>query len=202
MKFIKKIPKVDKSLSEELINDGWRGLNEPSSLKESFFTSIPIMILVAVVYLSIIAYINPSLYVFFDIKQKLFSTLRHIDLKFLILSYILAWVHEFIHLICIPNALKSDKVYIGVTPLYGFVCIAEEVTKSRLLICLIMPFLILSVVAPIVLNMFGLLSINLCLIGLFNAIGSSVDILSAILIVTQVPNKSMLINNGVFTYFK
>lgn len=202
MKFIKNIPEEDDLLKIKLLNNDWHILKEPSSIKNSILISIPLMLFLAFIYLRLIAYINPNIYVFFDIKRKLFSTLRSIDLPFLISFYIFTLIHEFIHLIFIPNAFKSDKVYIGIKLTYGFVYTSEEIIKSRFIILVIMPFLILSIIAPIVLNMLDLLSINICLLGLFNAIGSSVDLLSIILVVTQVPNKSILRSNGIRTYFK
>ena len=205
MKFIKKIPITDQSIKKQLVFDGWTKVKEPSSLWQYILISIPLMLCSIFIYLILIFNINQSIYKYFDIQGGLWLTLRNINmfsLLFLLEVYIFTLAHELIHLLFIPNALKSDKICLGITPFYGFVYTSEQILKYKFLISSIMPFFILSIILPVLLNFLGFLTINACLLCLLNAFGSSVDLLNIVLICMQVPNKSMLINNGFETYYK
>jgi len=111
-------------------------------------------------------------------------------------------IHEFVHACFVPDAFRSDKTYWGIRFFYGFVHTTEKIKKSRFIIISLMPFILLSVVLPFILNAFGWLNactITLCLI---NAIGSSVDCLNACLVAVQVPRGSYVVNNGYDTFFQ
>ncbi|MGV8906228.1 MAG: DUF3267 domain-containing protein, partial [Acetobacterium sp.] len=110
--------------------------------------------------------------------------------------------HEFLHACFIPNVLKSDKIYWGINGFFGFVFTTEKIKKGRFLIISIMPFILLSVILPLILNILGLLNGYIILLCLINAMGSSVDCLNMCLIAIQVPNGSHIMNNGFETYFK
>ncbi|MDU2688942.1 MAG: DUF3267 domain-containing protein [Paeniclostridium sordellii] len=204
MKYTKYLPKTDKNLSNQLLTDGWKKLKEPSNLTLSTLMSIPFMLFCSIIFLGLIFYINPDFKNFFKFSDSISFTIK-INLKtllFLVGIYSFTLLHELIHAIFIPNALKSDKVYFGVRLLYGFVYTNEKISKLRFVIVSIMPFIILSIIFPILLNTFGLLNNYILFLCLLNALGSSVDFLNIFLILTQVPNKSYLIINGFETYFK
>ncbi|CEN76380.1 Protein of uncharacterised function (DUF3267) [[Clostridium] sordellii] len=204
MKYTKYLPKTDKNLSNQLLTDGWKKLKEPSNLTLATLISIPFMLFCSIIFLGLIFYINPDFKNFFKFSDSISFTIQ-INLKtflFLVEIYLFTLLHELIHAIFIPNALKSDKVYFGVRLLYGFVYTNEKISKFRFIIVSIMPFIILSIIFPILLNTFGLLNNYILFLCLLNALGSSVDFLNIFLILTQVPNKSYLIINGFETYFK
>lgn len=204
MKYTKYLPKTDKNLSNQLLTDGWKKIKEPSNLTLATLISIPFMIFCSIIFLGLIFYINPDYKNFFKISDCISFTIQ-INLKtflFLVGIYLFTLLHELIHAIFIPNALKSDKVYFGVRLLYGFVYTNEKISKFRFVIVSIMPFIILSIIFPILLNTFGLLNKYTLFLCLLNALGSSVDFLNIFLILTQVPNKSYLRINGFETYFK
>lgn len=204
MKYTKQLPKTDENLSNQLLIDGWKKLKEPSNLTLATLLSIPFMLFCSIIFLSLIFYINPDFKNLFRISDSIRFTIQ-INLKtllFLAGIYLFTLLHELIHAIFIPNALKSDKVYFGVRLLYGFVYTTEKISKFRFIIVSIMPFIILSIIFPILLNTFGLLNNYILFLCLLNALGSSVDFLNIFLILTQVPNKSYLIINGFETYFK
>lgn len=204
MKYTKYLPKTDKNLSNQLLTDGWKKLKEPSNLTLATLISIPFMILCSIIFLGLIFYINPDYKNFFKFSDSISFTIK-INLKtflFLVGIYSFTLLHELIHAVFIPNALKSDKVYFGVRLLYGFVYTNEKISKFSFIIVSIMPFIILSIIFPILLNTFGLLNNYILFLCLLNALGSSVDFLNIFLILTQVPNKSYLITNGFETYFK
>lgn len=204
MKYTKYLPKTDKNLSNQLLTDGWKKIKEPSNLTLATLISIPFMILCSIIFLGLIFYINPDYKNFFKFSDSISFTIKT-NLKtllFLVGIYLFTLLHELIHAVFIPNALKSDKVYFGVRLLYGFVYTNEKISKFSFIIVSIMPFIILSIIFPILLNTFGLLNNYILFLCLLNALGSSVDFLNIFLILTQVPNKSYLITNGFETYFK
>ncbi|MBS6022445.1 MAG: DUF3267 domain-containing protein [Paeniclostridium sordellii] len=204
MKYTKYLPKTDKNLSNQLLTDGWKKIKEPSNLTLATLISIPFMLFCSIIFLGLIFYINPDYKNFFKFSDSISFTIK-INLKtflFLVGIYLFTLLHELIHAVFIPNALKSDKVYFGVRLLYGFVYTNEKISKFRFIIVSIMPFIILSIIFPILLNTFGLLNNYILFLCLLNALGSSVDFLNIFLILTQVPNKSYLIINGFETYFK
>ncbi|WP_338558707.1 DUF3267 domain-containing protein [Paraclostridium sordellii] len=204
MKYTKYLPKTDKNLSNQLLTDGWKKIKEPSNLTLATLISIPFMLFCSIIFLGLIFYINPDFKNFFKFSDSISFTIK-INLKtllFLVGIYSFTLLHELIHAVFIPNALKSDKVYFGVLLLYGFVYTNEKISKLRFVIVSIMPFIILSIIFPILLNTFGLLNNYILFLCLLNALGSSVDFLNIFLILTQVPNKSYLIINGFETYFK
>ncbi|CEO26178.1 DUF3267 domain-containing protein [Paraclostridium sordellii] len=204
MKYTKYLPKTDKNLSNQLLTDGWKKIKEPSNLTLATLISIPFMLFCSIIFLGLIFYINPDFKNFFKFSDSISFTIQ-INLKtllFLVGIYLFTLLHELIHAVFIPNALKSDNVYFGVRLLYGFVYTNEKISKFRFIIVSIMPFIILSIIFPILLNTFGLLNNYILFLCLLNALGSSVDFLNIFLILTQVPNKSYLIINGFETYFK
>lgn len=204
MKYTKYLPKTDKNLSNQLLTDGWKKIKEPSNLTLATLISIPFMLFCSIIFLGLIFYINPDFKNFFKFSDSISFTIK-INLKtllFLVGIYLFTLLHELIHAVFIPNALKSDKVYFGVRLLYGFVYTNEKISKLRFVIVSIMPFIILSIIFPILLNTFGLLNNYILFLCLLNTLGSSVDFLNIFLILTQVPNKSYLIINGFETYFK
>ena len=111
-------------------------------------------------------------------------------------------MHELIHLILIPNFVKSEKTYIGFTLFGGFVITEEEISKSRYILITIAPFVIISIILPLVLGSLGLLTVTLKFLIILNAMASSVDLLNLLLIIKQVPKNAILKNNGPNTYWK
>ncbi len=111
-------------------------------------------------------------------------------------------IHELLHLIFIPNFIKSTKTYVGLTLYGGFVVTEEKITKSRYILNTIAPFLVASIALTFVLDIFGLLASTVKLFALLNAMASSVDMLNLLLVMKQVPNNTVLINNGPKTYWK
>ena len=204
MKYVKKMPQTDKQLSSELISDGWSKLKEPSSLSMATLMSLPFMIINTVIYMVLIYFLYPPL------REVLTSSevdiIFSIDIIALVLllsaSLVLMIIHEFIHALFIPNVLKSDKTFWGINGLYGFVFSTEKFKKGRFIIISIMPFILLSIILPIILSYMGLLNVYTIALCLINAAGSCVDMLNIFLIARQVPNNSLIINNGFETYFK
>lgn len=115
---------------------------------------------------------------------------------------LLLFVHEFLHLVLIPGFIKSDKTCVGVTYAGPFVATGEVLTRRRFMIISITPFIVLSILLPLIAGLAGMLSPLLIAIVLLNALGASVDMLSMLLVLTQVPPGSEIVCNGMNTYWK
>lgn len=204
MRYSKKIPSTDKELSTKLISEGWIKIKEPSNLGIAILLSIPFILINGVISMAIAFYLYPPLKEFFNNKDgfSITLTVNLFTLMYVGIIFMFMIIHEFLHACFIPNALKSDKTYWGINAFCGFVFTTEMIKKGRFLIISIMPFILLSVILPLILNILGELNgftIFLCLI---NAMGSSVDCLNMCLVAVQVPNGSYIVNNGFETYFK
>lgn len=202
MKFVRKIPPTDKDLSEKLVADGWTKIKEPKNLFTAILASIPFMIINGILAIFIIIqFYNPIVNIM-D-KQSFSIVIDILDIIYFIIgSLILIIVHELIHMIFIPNFIKSDKVCWGITLNGGFVATTEKISKTRFIIISTMPLIILSIVFPIILGVCNALSGFIVFLIIFNAMASSVDILNLFLIVFQAPKNSCILNNGFETFVK
>ncbi|HZK54807.1 MAG TPA: DUF3267 domain-containing protein [Desulfosporosinus sp.] len=204
MRYINKIPPADKELGNELISQGWAKLKEPSNLGISILLSTPFMFINGAISMVIAFFLYPP------VKELLYSEqvpslsfeVNITSLIYVLIIFIFMAVHELIHACFIPNGLRSDKTYWGINGLFGFVFTSEKIKKGRFLIISIMPFIILSVILPFILNSLGLLNGYTILLCLINATGSCVDCLNMCLVAIQIPNGSYIVNNGFETYFK
>ena len=202
MKFVKKIPPTDKKLSEKLVTDGWRKIKEPKNLLTTILASIPFMIINGILAIfATIQFYNPIVNI--PANHSFHVTINILDIiYFIIASFIMIIVHELIHMIFIPNFIKSDKVYWGITLNGGFVAITEKISKIRFIIISIMPLIVLSIVFPIILGVCNVLDYFIMFLIIVNAMASSVDILNLFLILFQAPQNSYILNNGFETYVK
>ncbi|MCD1295055.1 hypothetical protein CUJ83_08600 [Methanocella sp. CWC-04] len=200
IKIITKIPKTDNRKHSCLINDQWVLLKEPKNVLTAIMASIPFMAINALITISIIKTFTTI--PFLDtglILNNLSITINLIDILGILLILI---IHEFTHLIFIPDFYRSDKTYAGITYAGGYVYTEEVLTRKRYLIISIAPFFILSIILPIILGITGTLSPLMIFLILLNSIGSSVDILSMVLVFLQVPAGSHLVCSGNNTYWK
>lgn len=204
MRYTRKIPSFDKELSNKLISEGWKKLKEPSNLVMAVLLSAPFMFINGIIFMVIVFYLYPPFKEFLnDEKLSLSFTVSFFQIIIYVVGiFIFTLIHEFLHACFIPNVLKSDKTYWGINVFVGFVYTTEKIKKSRFLIISIIPFMLLSVILPFILNIFGWLNgftIFLCFI---NAMGSCVDFLNICIVAFQVPGGSYIVNNGFETYFK
>jgi hypothetical protein len=111
-------------------------------------------------------------------------------------------VHELLHLAFIPGFIRSDKTYLGIVYAGVYVSTEEVLTRKRFIIISLVPFIVLSILLPLVLGAAGMLGSGLVLLALLNALGSSVDILGLLLVITQSPPGARLLCIGMDTYWK
>ena len=200
MKIKNKMPKFDDRIHVELIKNKWVPLKEPKSLWSAIFLSIPFMILNAIVTIGVINIFSSITLKEFGLASNSISIT--VNLGAIVLAFLLLILHELLHLIFIPNFIRSQKTFIGLTFFGGYVLTEEEISRSRYLLVSMAPFVIISIFLPILLSLSGILTPTFKGLILINAMASSVDILSIVLLLTQVPKKAILINNGTKTYWK
>lgn len=202
MKYARKIPDADPELREALLAAGWKKIKEPPNLILAILLSIPFMIINAVICYLILLIVDPaSAYLVTDfIAADSWSV--NIRFDYIIYVYLFVIAHEFIHLLFIPNFYRSEKTFIGIKPWGGFVFTTEEIGKGRFLIITVAPFMIISILAPVALGLSGLLGGFLVFIIFLNALASSVDMLNATLIASQVPRGSTIVGNGFESFYK
>lgn len=202
MKFARKIPQGDKKISEELLKADWKRLKEPKNLAVSILISIPIMLINALISVFISTrFYNPVEKI---IEERSFSfTINILDIIYFIAAiFVLIIIHELLHIMFIPNFAKSDKTYLGITPYGGFAYTTEKIEKGRFIIISVMPFVMISIVVPIIFSAFNVLNGIIMFFIVLNAAASSVDILNLFLVLFQVPKEGYIVNNGFDTYFK
>ena len=195
-----KLPKTNEDIHKKLLDEGWKQLKEPKNLSGQIALSIPFMIINFILGQFIVGILAFNMS--FSFK---FSGLIDLFIGFIILlliSIILIACHELLHLVFVPNFIKSTKTFIGFTWFGGYIYTEEVLSKSRACLIYVAPFISLSIILNFVLGLMGLYTIPALLFILFNSIGSSVDILGLTLILLQVPRGAKVMNNGIYTYFK
>ncbi|WP_313798277.1 DUF3267 domain-containing protein [Cytobacillus sp.] len=200
MKLLNKFPKSSPSLHLDLIKNGWVPMKEPKTLISAILLSVPLMVVNAIISIGVInIFSTVSLSEFGLLSDSISITINLGIIFWLVLLLIL---HELLHLIFIPNFIKSEKTFVGFTLFGGFVITEEVVSKSRYIIITFAPFMIISIILPLILSVFGLLTTTLKFLIILNAMASSVDMLNLLHIIKQVPKNAALKSNGPDTYWK
>jgi hypothetical protein len=200
MKILNKLPKSNPSLHLDLINNGWVPMKEPKNLISAILLSIPLMIVTAIITIWIINIFSTISWSDFGLTSDSISITINLEIIFLLI--LLLVLHELLHLIFIPNFIKSEKTYIGLTLFGGFVITEEEISKSRYIFITLAPFIIISIISPLILSVLGILTTTLKFLIILNSMASSVDILNILLIIKQVHKNGTLKSNGPDTYWK
>jgi hypothetical protein len=194
------IPKADPEKQAKLILQQWVELKEPKSLPIAILLSVPFMILGGVVTIILTR-------IFFPVSLEDYgfqggTIIFNFNILYIISIFLLLLIHELIHLILIPNFAKSTNTGIGIQFVGGFVFSEEIISRTRFIVISLAPFLVISIVLPLILGAIGCLNPAIILLIFLNALGSSVDLLNVTLILSQVPKKAKIINNGMNTFWK
>lgn len=191
----------DTQKQRDLIAGQWVKLEEPKNMLTVILTSVPFMILNATITLLIAGMFVPVSPEYFGIGGTSFSF--QIDLLPLLFGVVgILAAHELVHVLCIPDFIRSDTTCMGITFGGGFVYTEEKLTRTRYLIISFAPFIAISLILPCILGMLHLLSPLILGLLVLNSLGSSVDILIAVLVLMQVPSTAYLVANGRDTYWK
>jgi len=201
--------KTDHEKVSGLMADGWRKLKAPGNTAIAILRSVPLMLLNFIIIAGIVMLVAPApqsqLTAFFS---SLFTGSFSIEIKLLdivlgiLCLALLMLMHELLHLVFIPGFLRSDKTYLGIMYAGVYVVTEEVLTRQRFIIISLAPFIVLSVLLPIVLGATGMLSLGLIILALLNAIGSSVDLLGLLLVIRQTPPGARILCIGMGTYWK
>jgi hypothetical protein len=204
LKVRNKFPEYNEEKNKSLLADGWVVLKEPKNIILTMLCSIPLMIFLSLISVGIISFFSPILLQDFGIQQNgLLLTINFPDIIVaLIIIYAIIYIHEIIHLIFIPDFLHSDTTFLGLSWFGGYTYTEEVITKARFVIIGAMPFLIISVLYVVILGVTGYLTPLLKLVCIMNALGSSVDFFTILLVLLQVPDKSKIVMNGPLSYHK
>ena len=203
MKYIKKIPAENEKNTKELLKNGWKVLKEPPSLGVIIAIAMPISIILMLITLLYFGMLFPDNMDFW--KSENLSIEFTINLKtllYIVGIWLYAFLHEVIHALTIPNAIRSNKTFLGINGFFGFVYSEETIKKERFILVAVMPLLILSFGVPLICKILGSYHGYLLLLCIINAGGACVDIFNIMLIIKQVPPKGMLVSNGMKTFYK
>ncbi|MGE7930435.1 DUF3267 domain-containing protein [Lysinibacillus xylanilyticus] len=200
MKLLYKLPKSNPNLHLDLIKNGWIPMKEPKNLISAILLSIPLMIVASMISIGVINIFSSISWRDFGITSGGISI--NINLSVILWIIFLLIIHELLHLMFIPNFMKSEKTSIGLTLFGAFVMTEEKISKPRYMFITIAPFIIISVIFPLILSICGLLTTTIKFLIILNSMGSSVDLLNVLLIMKQVPKNAILTSNGTNTYWK
>ncbi|MFF2797543.1 DUF3267 domain-containing protein [Lysinibacillus xylanilyticus] len=200
MKLLYKLPKSNPNLHLDLIKNGWTPMKEPKNLISAILLSIPLMIVASMISIGVINIYSSISWRDFGFTSGGISI--NINLSVILGIVFLLIIHEFLHLMFIPNFMKSEKTSVGLTLFGAFVMTEEKISKPRYMFITIAPFMIISVIFPLILSICGLLTTTIKFLIILNSMGSSVDLLNVLLIMKQVPKNATLTSNGANTYWK
>lgn len=205
MKYIKKLPKENKEYSQKLLDSGWKKLKEPK-LWVAMLIGLPIGILSALLNIKYFFMFFPNFKEIINYSDRGFAIEIRLDILKSVLYFVITIMffilHEFIHILFMPDFIKSKKTFWGMKALYFFAYTEESFSKRRAIIIFAAPLVILSFVLPFILNMAGLMSGFIVFLCVFNAAGSYMDIFYIILILFKVPNGATITNKGTETFYK
>ncbi|MET7039184.1 DUF3267 domain-containing protein [Clostridium botulinum] len=110
-------------------------------------------------------------------------------------------VHEILHSLPSPN---FKQTIFGFIPkgLVSYSFFKGQISRNRLIISLIFPFIILTIFPTIVLSFIRIKNNIIYVIIIINAVASYVDILTIFVLLLQVPKSTCIKNIGNKTYWK
>jgi hypothetical protein len=204
LKIRNKFPEYNEEKNNFLLADGWVVLKEPKNILLTIVYSIPLMFFLSLISIGIINFFSPTPLQDFGVQLNGFIWIINFPdiLVAIIIIYAIIYAHEIIHLIFIPDFLHSKTTYLGLSWFGGYAYTEEVITKVRYIVIGTMPFLLISVLFVVILGVTGHLTPLMKIVGIMNALGSSVDFFTILLVLLQVPDKSKIVMNGPLSYHK
>lgn len=201
-----RFPQISSERHSELIANDWIQLREPNNLVSIMLAAIPLIILCALPSLKIFDIFSPFSLTDYGITllpPTISITIYFTDLAwFLVCAIGLIFIHELMHLVFVPDFLNSDKTFLGITYFGGFAYSEEALSKSRFILTLLTPYVVISIILPGILGALNILNPLVKFLLILHAMSSGVDMLGLILLLTQVPSGVYLTCNGTKTYWK
>jgi hypothetical protein len=193
-------PTADPDREQDLLDEGWVLLKEPSSSVAALIASAPYMLISAGITFALSALFVPLSLDYFGLGGGSFSLSIGLPAVLTVAGVLV--FHELLHLVCIPKKARSGRTSLGITPMGGFVVCEEELERNRHLLISLAPFFTLSVAGTFILGAVGLLNPLLLTALTLNSLGSSVDLLTATNVLRQVPNGAVITAEGMHTYWR
>lgn len=124
--------------------------------------------------------------------------------SFIIAFVALLIVHELVHALFNPDKGISSRTIFGFWPskMMFYAHYEGERTRENFLLCLVAPFLALSVLPLMIGAIFDIDYLWLSVIIILNAFISSVDIYGVFSVFCTIPSGSLVRNKGWYTYWK
>lgn len=126
----------------------------------------------------------------------------YLDMVEVIVSFIIIIpMHGIMHKLILPD-LKQTIFRIIPNKIISCSFLKREVSRNRLVISLIFPFVMLTILPIIVLSFIRVENNFVCILIIINAVVSYVDILTIFLLLLQVPKSAYIKNIDNETYWK
>ncbi|MEI7025611.1 DUF3267 domain-containing protein [Paenibacillus sp. y28] len=200
MKIVTRLPAVNQQKHLDLLNEGWVLLKEPRTMAMALLCSVPLMLLGGFVTFGLIALTSDISWSMFGFEAQSFSMTIRLD--YILALILLLLIHESLHLLFIPHFISSTTTLIGLTYAGGFVYTEQELSKSRYIVITVAPYIVISLVLPLLFGALGIFTPLLKLAVLLNALASSVDMLNLLIVSGQVPSRARIKSNGSNTYWR
>lgn len=175
--------------------EGWTALKEPTPGMMNLL-SIPAAAILLVV---LVATVRSSGILTGDV-QMLISGFGH----YWYLLLLVFPVHELAHVLAHPDMGRSDETVTGIwlTRLMLYAHFTGQVSKTRFMMMLLFPFLLLTVLPLLSGWMAGIQSLWLAVIIVWNGVLSCGDLIGIAIILFQVPKTAVCRNKGYFTWWR
>jgi hypothetical protein len=161
----------------------WRALRQPPSPMVENLLAVPIGVVAVVIVGALWFLITPLR----DITPAMSLP------DFLLFFAGLVVVHEFIHALVHPMAGFSSRSILGFWPAMGFYAHYDgEMSRNRLVACVLMPLLVISIVPLLVSAVTQVASSWVAFASVFNALCACADLLLAGSILRQIPAAAMV----------
>ena len=190
MKFRIGPPPEDAALVED--GSGWRPVNEPSPLKMQIL-GVCMAVCIALCVSAIVLLFVGRAHVF-DLSWP----------AVFVLVFLVLPVHELLHAVGCKGGVISRRIVLGFYPrtLGIYVHYGGRISRSRYIIIAALPFVVLSVVPLVLLVALRLDHEYLTELIMANGLASALDVLTIAIILKETPQRSVLINSGMRTYWR
>lgn len=186
---IGRIPEVAEVPAAE---DGWRKLREPPMWVVIWVISLPISLVLAFIAAVVV------------IRYTEITSEGLTGVGFIAVYVASIAVHELIQALIHPDRGLSERTTLGFWPshLTFFAYYEGSRSKRNFMLCLLAPFLFLSVLLVAASHYFGWSSWILGAVIILNAASSSADVFNYFVTMFGVPNSSQVQNRGWNTYWR
>ncbi|MHC4404249.1 MAG: DUF3267 domain-containing protein [Planctomycetota bacterium] len=112
-------------------------------------------------------------------------------------------VHELIHVAAHPGGGRSPYTYVGFWPatLLFYAHYDHVLTRNRMLLILLLPFLVLSVFPLVLCGLTGWRWNGAALLSVWNGVLASGDLFGSLIVTWQVPREAWVRNQGYRTWW-